>query len=129
MHLVYPVLQVVKLLLQLSPGWLNSTKSKMNKPFQVNRRDFLKTGAFIGGGLLISFAIPTVIKRLASTTLAESPVAMNAFLRIGEDDSIYIILLKVEMGQGIWTTFPMLIAEELDCDLYQIKVGEPPTRK
>src|SRR5260221_10335682 len=99
MHLVYPVLQVVKLLLQLSPGWLNSTKSKMNKPFQVNRRDFLKTGAFIGGGLLISFAIPTVIKRLASTTLSESPVAMNAFLRIGEDDSIYIILSKVEMWQ------------------------------
>src|SRR5260221_740579 len=123
MHLVYPVLQVVKLLLQLSPGWLNSTKSKMNKPFQVNRRDFLKTGAFIGGGLLISFAIPTVIKRLASTTLAESAVAMNAFLRIGEDDSIYIILSKVEMGQGIWTTLAMLIAEELDCDWNKIKVG------
>ncbi|WP_460975315.1 xanthine dehydrogenase family protein molybdopterin-binding subunit [Spirosoma knui] len=51
---------------------------------------------------------------------------MNAYLRIGTDNSIHIILSKVEMGQGIWTTLPMLIAEELDCDWSQIKVEHSP---
>ena len=47
---------------------------------------------------------------------------LHAFLRITEDNVVQIILPRVEMGQGIWTTIPMLIAEELDCDWNQIKV-------
>jgi isoquinoline 1-oxidoreductase beta subunit len=46
----------------------------------------------------------------------------NPFLRISEDHPIVVILSKVEMGQGVWTTLPMLIAEELDCNLSQVMV-------
>src|SRR5690606_12676722 len=53
----------------------------------------------------------------------------NAFLRIGTDNSIDIILSKVEMGQGVWTTLPMLIAEELDCDWSKIKVEHSSVEK
>ncbi len=42
--------------------------------------------------------------------------APNAFLRVGTDDSVTVMLAHSEMGQGIWTALPMLIAEELDAD-------------
>ena len=89
---------------------------------ELNRRTFLKAGAFAGGGLLIAFAVPGIVRRLATKSISENIFSLNAFLKIGEDDSIQIILTKVEMGQGIWTTLPMLIAEELDCDWSKIKV-------
>ena len=93
----------------------------MKKPIQINRRDFLKTSAVFGGGLLISICLPGYVKRSVNA-LPATMFAPNAFLRIGTDDSILIILSKVEMGQGIWTTLPMLIAEELDCNLNKIKI-------
>jgi isoquinoline 1-oxidoreductase beta subunit len=96
----------------------------MNKKGSINRRDFIKVGAFAGGGLLISIAMP--FKGLLSTKSRRNIFSPNAFLRIGEDDSIVIILSKVEMGQGIWTTLPMLLAEELDCDWNKITVEHSP---
>ncbi|RRB06918.1 xanthine dehydrogenase family protein molybdopterin-binding subunit [Larkinella rosea] len=95
----------------------------MRKTASVTRRDFLKSGALAGSGLFISFTIPS---RLDSARWPEpytpAGTQLNAFLRIDSDDTIHIILSKVEMGQGIWTTIPMLIAEELDCDWKKIKV-------
>lgn len=95
-----------------------------NKRSPINRRDFIKVGSFIGGGLLIAFAIP--FKRLLTAKATPFTFMPNASLRIGEDDSIVIILSKVEMGQGIWTTLPMLVAEELDCDWKKISVEHRP---
>src|SRR4029077_2902365 len=46
----------------------------------------------------------------------------NAFVRVGSDDSVTILLAHSEMGQGIWTSLPMLVAEELDADWSKIKV-------
>ncbi|WP_276371532.1 xanthine dehydrogenase family protein molybdopterin-binding subunit [Chryseolinea sp. H1M3-3] len=97
----------------------------MDKKAVINRRDFIKAGTLVGGGILISMAIP--FKDVLSTKSAPPNIfSPNAFLRIGEDDSIVIILSKVEMGQGIWTTLPMLMAEELDCDWKKIKVEHSP---
>lgn len=90
----------------------------------ISRRSFIKTGALAGGGLLISMVIP--LKSCTSVKASPKVFAPNAFLRIGEDDSIVIILSKVEMGQGIWTTLPMLLAEELDCDWKKITVEHSP---
>ncbi|GAA0549615.1 xanthine dehydrogenase family protein molybdopterin-binding subunit [Chitinophaga japonensis] len=101
----------------------------MNKHSRIHRRDFLKAGALAGGGLLIAFAVPMAARRLTSAAATANVFAPNAFLRIGEDDSIQVILSKVEMGQGIWTTLPMLIAEELDCDWRDIKVAHRPPGK
>ncbi|GAB3921801.1 xanthine dehydrogenase family protein molybdopterin-binding subunit [Larkinella terrae] len=94
----------------------------MNKNPRITRRNFLKTGTLAGGGLLISFGIPT---RTMADQLGVQPPAgaiLNALLRIDVDNAIHIVLPKVEMGQGIWTTIPMLVAEELDCDWNSIQV-------
>lgn len=95
----------------------------------VSRRKFLKSGALIGGGLVVAFVVPGA-NRFA---LAQEPAAVasagfvpNAFLRIGADDSITVLLAHSEMGQGIWTTLSMLIAEELDADWSKIKVEHAP---
>jgi isoquinoline 1-oxidoreductase beta subunit len=89
----------------------------------MNRRGFLQSGAVLGGGLLISFTIPRANKlaSLAKITGAAT-FAPNAFLNIATDNSIIVYLSHVEMGQGIWTTLPMLIADELDVDLKDITV-------
>ncbi|MBD2703733.1 xanthine dehydrogenase family protein molybdopterin-binding subunit [Spirosoma sp. BT702] len=99
----------------------------MNKNGQINRRDFLKIGTFATGGLLVAFTVPDKIPFAKPTATSEA--ALNAFLRIGTDNSIHITLSKVEMGQGIWTTLPMLIAEELDCDWSQLHVAHSPPGK
>ena len=86
----------------------------------ISRRNFLKAGALLSGGLLISFTIPQANRLLVQD--AATAFAPNAFLRIGADNSITVILSHVEMGQGIWTTLPMILAEELDADWNNIKV-------
>ena len=90
----------------------------------MKRRDFIKVGSLAGGGLLISMAIP--FRDLLFTNAPPVAFSPNAFLRIHDDGSIFVILSKVEMGQGIWTTLPMLLAEELDCDWNRIKVEHSP---
>lgn len=95
----------------------------------MDRRNFIRTGALAGGGLLVSFTATMVVKHIFSRTSAPAINTMNAFLQIGADNSIQIILSKIEMGQGIVTTLPMLIAEELDCDWNKIKVLHRPSGK
>lgn len=94
-----------------------------------SRRVFLKTSAFIAGGLVVAFAIPQAKRFLLSSAEAAEAIklpAPNAFLRIGTDDSITVLLAHSEMGQSIWTTLPMLIAEELDADWSKIRVEHAP---
>jgi len=98
----------------------------------ISRRTFIKSAAVIGGGLVIAFAIPQA-KRffLPNEKKADMPAAMklpspNAFLRIGTDNTITVLLAHSEMGQSVWTTLPMLIAEELDADWSKIKVEHAP---
>ncbi|HEY3327025.1 MAG TPA: xanthine dehydrogenase family protein molybdopterin-binding subunit [Novimethylophilus sp.] len=103
----------------------------MNAPLNISRRQFIKASAFIAGGLVIAFTIPQA-KRflLPAANAAENNNAKlpppNAFLRIGTDNTITVLLAHSEMGQSIWTTLPMLIAEELDADWSKIKVEHAP---
>jgi isoquinoline 1-oxidoreductase beta subunit len=97
----------------------------------ISRRKFLQTSSVFAGGLLIPFMVPAGVKRmggLLNTGDEASAIAFapNAYLGIAKDNTIHIILAHVEMGQGIWTTLPMLIADELDCDWNKIKVGHAP---
>ncbi|HEY3053135.1 MAG TPA: molybdopterin cofactor-binding domain-containing protein, partial [Thermoanaerobaculia bacterium] len=93
----------------------------------VTRRDFLKTSAITTGGLVIAFVVPGAGRfAFAQPASAIKLPPPNAFLRIGSDDTITIFLAHSEMGQGIWTTLPMLIAEELDADWSRIKVEHAP---
>ena len=91
----------------------------------VSRRTFLKVSAAAGGGLLIGFYLPAV--RAAPATAANAGAfAPNAFVRIGRDDTVTLIMPQVEMGQGTYTSMPMLIAEELEVDLGQIALEAAP---
>jgi isoquinoline 1-oxidoreductase beta subunit len=92
-----------------------------------SRRRFLQTSGTLTGGLLVSFFIPASAKRLGEKAAgADVLFAPNAYLSITPDNSIKIMLAHVEMGQGVWTTLPMLIAEELDCDWDKITVEHAP---
>jgi len=87
-----------------------------------SRREFLKTGALISGGLVIGFVIPGVKRFAVAQPRPGRPLVPNAFLRVGSDDTVTVLLAHSEMGQGIWTALPMLIAEELDADWSKIRV-------
>ncbi len=96
----------------------------MSRSMDMNRRDFLKTGAALGGGMIIGFCLPP----MGSKAQAQSPATFtpNAFIRIGSDDSVTILVNKSEMGQGIYTALPMIAAEELEADWRRIRVEAAP---
>src|ERR1700689_585224 len=97
----------------------------MSVPTKMERRDFLKTGAAISGGLLLNLYVPDWAPARA-TQSASQPVALNAFVHIGSDDLVTVISNHSEMGQGIYTSLPMLIAEELEADWSKIRVQAAP---
>jgi isoquinoline 1-oxidoreductase beta subunit len=101
----------------------------MTAPLNISRRTFIKASALVVGGLVIAFSIPQAKRFLLPGAAKETGnageatlPAPNAFLRIGTDNTITVMLAHSEMGQSIWTTLPMLIAEELDADWSKIRV-------
>ncbi len=96
----------------------------MNGIVKLNRRDILRTGIAMGGGLVLAYYLPAPGSSEAADSVA--PFAPNAFLRIGRDGSITVIDNKSEMGQGVYTSLPMIIAEELDCDWRRVRVEAAP---
>jgi len=93
-----------------------------------SRREFLKAGAAVGGGLALGVVLPDALARSAGA--AETSSMPNAWVRIGSDNRITILSARSEMGQGVYTTMPTLVAEELEVDLSEIAVeiappGEP----
>jgi len=94
----------------------------------VSRRAFLKASAAAGGGLLLGFALPFAHDEARAA--AAGGFAPNAFIRIGRDGRIVLVMPYVEMGQGTYTSIPMLIAEELEVELSQVKLEHaPPNEK
>ncbi len=92
-----------------------------------SRRQFLKHSAALMGGLVISFYLPSRGGRaFAAEARPKQVYPPNAFIRIAPDDSITIVVNKSEMGQGVYTSLPMLIAEELEADWSQIRVESAP---
>lgn len=84
----------------------------------VNRRQFLSSGAAAAGGLLVGFSLAGKNTALASALApaAQSEVAgLNAFVHIGTNDVVTLVIHKSEMGQGTVTSLSMLLAEELGC--------------
>src|ERR1700756_4333101 len=99
----------------------------MSAPAMVGRREFLKTGAAVGGGLLVSWYLPVASAKTSAA--AENQVAPNAFVRIGPDESVTVISNHSEMGQGVYTSLPMLLNEELEADWSKIRVEAAPVDK
>jgi isoquinoline 1-oxidoreductase beta subunit len=98
----------------------------MNEIINLSRRDFLRTGALLGGGLVLGFAMPVQGSAGQARPGSSTPFAPNAFIRIGTDDSVTIVVNKSEMGQGVYTSLPMLVAEELEVDWSKVRVEAAP---
>lgn len=96
----------------------------MSDILNVSRRDFMKTGALAGGGLVLGLYVPAGNRLTAATTTGT--FAPNAFLRIGADDLVTVIVNHSEMGQGVYTALPMLVAEELEADWSKVRVEAAP---
>jgi isoquinoline 1-oxidoreductase subunit beta len=94
----------------------------------LSRRRFIQAGAAAGGGLMVSVRLPFAN---GEAEAADADVfAPNAFIRIGGDGQIVLTMPYVEMGQGTYTSIPMLIAEELEVDLKQVRLEPaPPNEK
>jgi isoquinoline 1-oxidoreductase subunit beta len=95
---------------------------------RMSRREFLTVSAAAGGGFLLSWhldARPHFVPAAAAeaTSLGFAP---NAFLRIGRDGRVTMIMGQVEMGQGMYTSMPMLLAEELEVELHQVQLEHAP---
>jgi isoquinoline 1-oxidoreductase beta subunit len=91
----------------------------------LSRRNFLRVGAAAGGGLLIAFSLPPLFARIGAAAAADD-FASGGFIRIGEDSRVTIVVPQVEMGQGTFTSCPMLVAEELEVDLSQVQTEQAP---
>jgi isoquinoline 1-oxidoreductase beta subunit len=102
----------------------------MSAPATLLRREFVKAGAALCVGLFVSLYLPLVD---AEDSVAEGAddhqFALNAFVRIGTDESVMVISSHSEMGQGIYTSLPMLLNEELEADWARISVEAAPVDK
>ncbi|MGE0029813.1 MAG: molybdopterin cofactor-binding domain-containing protein [Steroidobacteraceae bacterium] len=89
------------------------------------RRDFLKVSALAGGGLVLAISLPGCgRKKPAGAAAGGMP---NAWLKIGGDNRITVLVDRSEMGQGVYTALPMLLAEELEVPLAAIAVEAAPS--
>jgi len=98
----------------------------MRPQVDPSRREFIKTGAAATGFLMLGVTLPEAFAQ-APETAASMP---NVWVRIGADDRVTILSARSEMGQGVYTAMPTLVAEELEVDLQKIRVeiapaGEP----
>jgi len=87
----------------------------------LSRRQFLRVGAVVGGTLTLGVQLG-----LSGCASDGDTFVPNAFIRIGSDESVVIIVGRSEMGQGVHTALPMLVAEELDADWSRVRVQSAP---
>ncbi len=95
----------------------------------MKRRTFLKASGAVGAGLLLGFYLPPTSRVQAATSQANETQPRpnpNAFIRIMPDNTVTIILHKSEMGQGVHTSLPMMIVEELEADWDTICIESAP---
>ncbi len=93
---------------------------------QMERRAFLKISVAASSGLLIGLYFPGANKLVAAEEKSASAFMPNAFLRIGTDERVTVIVNHSEMGQGVYTALPMLLAEALDADWSKIGYESAP---
>jgi isoquinoline 1-oxidoreductase beta subunit len=101
----------------------------MNEKMHISRRDFFKVGAVVGGGFVLGFYFPIRENEVGMVAESATVFAPNAWIRINNDGQITVLLHKSEMGQGITTSLPMLVAEELEADWTKIGTEFAPAHK
>ena len=94
------------------------------KATHMSRRHFLKSSTLLAGSLTIAFHLPACSRR--GTDPDGISWAANAFVRLTTDHRIVIAVNQAEMGQGVYTALPMLVAEELDVNWTQVSIEQAP---
>ena len=90
----------------------------------LSRRQFLEITAISGGGLLATLSIPALARAAAANADPDVPVSLGVFIRINPDNTVVIGARGCEIGQGVRTSLPMLIAEELEVRWDQVRVEQ-----
>ena len=94
----------------------------------TSRRAFLKASAAVSASLVVGFSMPLGMRKAFAQDAAKQPaqVPPNAFVRIAPDNTVTVLIKHSEMGQGVWTSIPMVLADELDADWSKVKVEHAP---
>ncbi len=103
---------------------MESAEAQATRVAGLSRRSFIKVSGLTGAGLVLAFYIGDRSVAFATNDSAAKDFVPNAFLRIAPDGTIVIVSKGPEIGQGIKTAFPMIIAEELDADWSRVKVEQ-----
>ncbi|MGE5615281.1 MAG: molybdopterin cofactor-binding domain-containing protein [Bacillota bacterium] len=94
----------------------------MRKLTSISRRRFLRSSAAVASGLVIGFWLPAGRGRFANAQeAAKKAIPPNAFLRIAPDGTVTVMVKHLEFGQGVTTSLPMILAEELECDWNNVR--------
>ena len=93
---------------------------------RFDRRSFLKTSAAVSGGLVVNFVLPLALRPASAQPTTAAGFAPNAFIRIDRRGGVALVMPMVEMGQGIYTAMAMLLAEELEVGLEQVRLEHAP---
>jgi isoquinoline 1-oxidoreductase beta subunit len=99
--------------------------TKITTNLRTSRRGFLQSSAAFSGGLMVGFTLPASGPAQAAG-LMHTP---SAWVHIADDNTITLISARAEMGQGVYTSMPMLIAEELNVDIQKVQVAFAPPGK
>lgn len=106
--------------------------SKADHPKSRKRRRFLLAGLALGGALVVGWGVAPPRQRLRSRLplpVADGAVALNGWVVLNRDGSVSVVVPRMEMGQGVHSALPALVAEELDVPLERVRVMQPPIDK
>ena len=106
---------------------MKAASNELRGAISSSRRHFLKliATAAIGGGFMLGFGLPAR-GEVRDTLTTDAPFAPNAFLRIDRAGKVTFVMPVIEMGQGTYTSLPMLIAEELEVDVDKVAIEHSP---
>lgn len=98
----------------------------MVKKVLINRRDFIKTISTAGAGLTLGFYLPFKNRLRAEISRSTVDFVPNIWVSVNPNSQVTITVSESEMGQGVWTSLPMIIAEEMELDWTKVKVVQAP---
>src|SRR6202035_3695540 len=110
-------------------GTARGGRAEVRPVSDFSRRDFLGRAATAGGGLILALTLPRLGAKssfAAARAAGQAGSQLNAWLKIARDNSVTIIVDRSEMGQGVYTALPMLLAEELDIHFDAIRIEAAP---
>lgn len=106
-----------------------ANQDKKSKKGKWGRRAFMITGGLVGGGLIVGVGgnmyVNKKIKEFSGKGFGAGDSVMNAWISIAADNTITIAVPRAEMGQGVYTSVPMLVAEELEVNVNKVKIFHP----